>query len=213
MNTNVESVLKVIASVVLLHRKQNENEFYVGRALPSNNLCSQHRQINEHADQSGKKNRDPSAWLLLCSSQTPCICSVTQRQLLRLIEWDLCSFSVSHQSTNKVNANAGEILTTLLCRARLHQAFRPFKSIPYTESWLQCWQTLGQYKASVLSSLSSSSTGPPIDILSPDQTVSVLIWYRAMSQNENILKTWLVLYRKLWTAAEIRRNPNTTNCF
>lgn len=59
MNTNVESVLKVIASVVLLHGKQNE--FYFVRALPSNNLCSQHRQINEHADQSGKKNREPSA--------------------------------------------------------------------------------------------------------------------------------------------------------
>lgn len=157
MNTNVESVLKVIASVVLLHRKQNE--FYFVCALPSNNLCSQHRQINEHADQSGKKNREPSAWLLLCSSQTPCVCPDMQRWLLRLIEWDLCSFSVSYQSTNKVNANASKILTTLLCRARLHQAFRPFKSIPYTEPWLQCWQTLGQCKASILSLLSLSSTG------------------------------------------------------
>lgn len=63
MNTNVESVLKVIASVVLLHRKQNE--FYFVRALPSNNLCSQHRQINEHADQSSKKNRAQCPVLLL----------------------------------------------------------------------------------------------------------------------------------------------------
>lgn len=78
MNTNMESVLEIIPSVVLLHSQtrsdtqSGKDKLYIVHALPSNKRCSQHRQINAPATQSGdgipiKETDSPAAWLLLRS--------------------------------------------------------------------------------------------------------------------------------------------------